>query len=466
MTFFGPGGIRGIINRDLTPEAALRLGRALGRTYSNGAIAIADDARDSAPAFKAAIVAGITASGTDAVDLGILPTPGLQHYVSTHPRVSGGVMITASHNPVEYNGIKLIQSGGVEAFREDEQAVADYAQRDVPGASWSSVGDTRAEIGAVDDYVDAIIASVDADSIRKAGLTACIDCANGAASMTTPLILAKLNVRAVSLECDVSNSARRESNPEPDNLTDLRTIVPALGADLGVAHDVDGSRASFIDASGRFIDGDIVGAFVAKDIVSDEQEVVTPLSSSRTLQDTVESVGGTVAYTPVGTHSVVRRILDDQAVLGVEEDGGLILPSFQTCKDGGMAVAKVLELIAKNGPLADQVATLPRYFKVKLTVDCPDELKDRVMDGFRMDLDGKDLKVDSTDGYRIAYRDGWILIRASATEARIRIYSESADQEKAETRAKEAYGKAVNFIQDAESGQVSRGSSRGPRRPR
>lgn len=448
MTLFGSGGIRGIINRDLTPEAALRLGRAIGRTYK-GQIAIADDARDSAPAFKAAILAGITASGSDAVDLGILPTPGLQHYVRAHPRVSGGIMITASHNPVEYNGIKLIQAGGVEAFREDEQALSEYAQRDVPSVPWSAVGDTRSEIGAVEDYVDAVVASVDADAIRSAGLTAGIDCANGAASLTTPLILAKLNVRTVSLECDVSSAARRESNPEPDNLSDLRTVIPALGADLGVAHDVDGSRASFIDASGRFIDGDIIGALVAKSVVSEGQEVVTPFSSSRTLQDTVESLGGTVAYTPVGTHSVVRRILDDQAALGVEEDGGLILPSFQTCKDGGMAVAKVLELIAKNGPLADQVSALPRYFKLKLTVDCPDDLKDHVMDGFRRDLDGKGLKVDATDGYRIAYRDGWILIRASATEDRIRIYSESADQEKAETRAKEAYGKAVRFVQEA-----------------
>lgn len=452
MTFFGPGGIRGIINRDLTPEAALMLGRAIGRTYK-GTIAVADDARDSAPALKAAIVAGITASGSDAVNLGILPTPGLQHYMRAHPRISGGIMITASHNPAGYSGIKLIQAGGVEAFREDERVLVEYVRRDMPGVQWSDIGDIRAEMGALDDYVDAVVSVVDAEAIRAAGLTVCIDCANGAASLTTPAILARLGVRVVSLGCDISASIRRESNPEPDNLSDLRSAVPAIGADLGVAHDADGSRAAFIDASGRFVDGDVIGALVAKSMVSEGQEVVTPLSSSRTLQDAVESVGGTVAYTEVGTHAVVRRILDDQAALGVEEDGGLIVPSFQLCKDGGMALVKVLELIVRDGPLSDQVATLSRYSKVKLSVECPDDLKERVMDGFRRDLDGKGLNVDSTDGFRVAYRDGWVLIRASSTEDLIRIYSESADAENAETRAKEAYGKAVRFIQDV-SGTV------------
>ncbi len=444
MALFGPGGFRGAINRDITPETALQLGRSLGRLYK-GTIAVADDARDSAPAFKAAILAGITASGCAAVDLGTLPTPALHHHVASHPRITAGVMLTASHNAQDYNGIKLILQGGRDASPEDEAILFDYFRRELPEESWSTVGEIRSEYGAADDYVDAVISAVDADAVRKAGLTACIDCINGAAAVTTPRILAELGVRTVSLGCDIG-SVRHDSGGS----SDLSAVVPAVGADLGVLHDADGSRAIFVDSDGVCIAGDEIGALVARTMISEGSEVVTPFTSSRTLEETVSSLGGTVAYTPVGTRAVLRRMMDDDAALGVEEDGGLIVPSFQMCRDGGMALAKVLEIIAKGGSLKEQVSALPRYTKVKLVLDCPSEEKMAVMDLIRFRLGSTGTAFDDSDGLRMQYPDGWALVRASSTEDAIRVFSESGDASVAESRAKELYGMAAEAVAETE----------------
>ncbi|MDO5861417.1 MAG: phosphoglucosamine mutase [Thermoplasmata archaeon] len=465
MTLFGANGVRGIVNRDITPEVALQLGRAIGRTFQ-GTVAIAADARDSSPALKAGVCSGMMEVGAEVVDLGILPTPALQMYVRDHPAIAGGVMVTASHNTQEYNGLKLVLQGGIEATREDEQALDAFYSREIAGEPWSGVGECRTERGAVESYVDAIVANVDAEAIRKAKLTVCVDCANGAAGLTTPHILKRLGVDSVILGGDPLGYPRRESDPIRENLADLMTVTPAIHADFGIAHDGDGGRAIFVDGDGNYIDGDIAGALVARSILEDEKgKVATPISSSMVLQDTVEASGGLMRYTAIGSHEVVRKMIESKAVFGVEENGGMVFPAVQMCRDGGMALAKMLEIVAKGGSLAEQVAQLPVYHTVKVRVECADEAKAALLDMFVSEAQEGGYHTDMTDGLKVSCDDGWLLLRPSTTEQCFRIYSEAKDQSVAEERAQTTADHAAQFLAGFKP-QVSRGSSREPRGPR
>ncbi len=447
-TIFGANGVRGIVNSDLTPEVVFKLGRAVGRTFP-GEVALATDARDSAHAVRTALSAGIMASGSDVLDLGMLPTPALQYYVRTHPRVAGGVMITASHNSQDHNGLKLVLQGGVEATREDEQALESLFSREVPEGGRSKPGACRSESGAAEDYVDAIVSHVDAEAIRAAGLTICVDCANGAACATTPMLLKKLGVRAVSLECDPLGTPRRESDPTPENLSDLMSVVPRVHAAFGAAHDSDGGRTVFIDGDGGYVRGDSAGALIARGILATKKgKVVTSVSSSKVVEDVVEANGGLVKYTGVGSHSVIRKMIENAAVFGIEEDGGMVFPEMQMCRDGGMALAEMLETVAKGGPLKDQMSGFPAYYMVKLRVDCPDGLKGKVMNMFSRELEGSDLSIDITDGLKVSYDDGWVLIRPSTTEECLKIYADSSDAGAAESNAKSTVEMAKSFVEE------------------
>ncbi len=437
LALFGPSGVRGVINKDLTPEVALQLGRAVGRTF-DGTVAVATDARDSARAVASGVMSGLMSMGKDVVYLGLLPTPAFQYYVRTHDEITGGVMVTASHNPEQYNGLKMIMQDGVEATEEDEAALESFFNHDIRPVSSSDVGTMRCEEGAIDDYLDAIISYVDAESIRNAKLTVCVDCASGATSLTTPALLRRLNVKAVTMGCDPTGTPTRESDPRLENLWELMALTNVVHPDLSVAHDSDGSRAIFICGDGTFLNGDESGALMAKYILTEKKgKVVSPVSSSHVLRDVVETNGGLMKYTEVSSHMVIRKMIENMAVFGVEENGGMVFPEFQMCKDGGLALAKVLEMVAKCGALENMVAELPRYHLVKRRVDCPDNMKRVILDQFVKDIsDG--YHYDTTDGIKATSNDGWILLRPSTTEACFRIYSESTDAGTSESRADQA----------------------------
>lgn len=445
MTLFGINGVRGTANRDLSPEVALQIGRAVGRTYG-GRIALATDARDSAEMLKSAVSAGIMAVGSDIVDLGILPTPVLQYYVRTHDDITGGVVITASHNPPEHNGFKFIGEDGVEATREDEQALESFCNTDIHPAPWGEIGEVFPGTGAVSDHVDAVISRVDADAIRAANLTVCVDCANGATCEATPLLLKRLKVRAFTINADPqSESPGRTSEPTEESLAPLMTLVRQVGADLGAAHDADGDRTIFVTDKGDYVIGDVSLALIARAVLTDHPgKVVTPISSSALVEDVVESSGGLVKYTPVGSHVVVRKMVENKAVFGGEENGGLIFPDLQLCRDGIMALAKMLECVAKNGPLSEQIAGFDTYHHVKGSVPCPDSVKAKLLDHFVNGTEG--MRTDIADGLKIYFDDGWVLLRPSTTEELFRIYSESKDGNVAATRAEKYLAEAEDFV--------------------
>ena len=450
---FGTNGVRGIVNDDMDVALALQLGKAIGSVL-RGTIAIANDTRVSSDMLSMAVISGLTSVGCDVRNLGMIPTPALQYYVKCNSDVIAGVMITASHNPPEYNGIKVIEGDGTEASSETENEIEQKYAEDIPGVSWSDVGTVRTVSGAGEDYVNAIVSIVDVSAIRKANFVAVLDCANGASCYTSPLLLKKLGVRAITLNA----SPRGEfpghlSEPTEDNLGDLKRMVRETKANIGFAHDGDADRCVFVDNRGNYVPGDIALTLLAKARVEANGggEVVTPIATSSLIDEVITGAGGKVVRTAVGAPKVARRMIDDKALFGGEENGGLIFPDFQLCRDGGMAIARMLESIAKTQqPLRKQIEALPVYYTAKRKVECSKALYEPIRKFIIASSSG--VKIDETDGLKLLFDDGgWVLARPSGTEALYRVYAESKDRDKANEMAAYYEKLILDFIADSAS---------------
>ena len=428
---FGTNGIRGVVNQEMNASFALEVGGAIG-SYMGGKVAVATDCRTSADMIKSAVAAGLMASGVSVLDLGMLPTPALQFYVK-NSGVKGGVMITASHNPPEFNGIKCIDYDGTEMPREKEERIeAIYFNKTSVHKNWKSVGSIDPVEGVARAYSAAIKQHVNVNAISVAKLNVVLDCANGAATATSPNLLADLGVRVVSLNANPQGTfPGHPSEPTADNLKDLMATVKATGADLGIAHDGDADRTIFVDDKGKFIFGDRSLAIVARHVVKQKGGgiVVTPVSTSSCVEDVVKAEGGEVIYTRVGSPVVARKMIEVGAVFGGEENGGLIFPEHQYCRDGGMTAAKMLEIVAAEGPLSKLLTKIPEYCLDKRKMECPDARKEEVLaqivETFAQE------RVDSTDGIKVYFGEGWTLIRPSGTEPIFRIFSEAKSIEAA-----------------------------------
>ncbi|MBO4503001.1 MAG: phosphoglucosamine mutase, partial [Candidatus Methanomethylophilus sp.] len=229
---FGTNGVRGVVNQDMNSQLALQMGKAIGAVMP-GTVAIATDTRYTCDMIRSAVSSGLMAVGCDVLYLGAIPTPALQYYVKTH-QVSAGVMITASHNPPEFNGIKVIDSDGTEASAEHEKEIEDKYDETIPLTEWGKIGSCKEVSGAADDYVDAIISKLDVDAIKAANLTVILDCTNGASFYTSPLLLRKLGVRAITLNADMQGEfPGHPSEPTAENLKDLLYLTKAVNADIG-----------------------------------------------------------------------------------------------------------------------------------------------------------------------------------------------------------------------------------------
>ncbi len=435
---FGTNGVRGIANSDMNPDLATNLARAIGSFFKTGEIAIASDTRTSSDMLRNAVTAGILSTGMSVRDLGVLPSPALQFAVK-NGGYNGGIIITASHNPPEFNGIKVIDSKGLELARRDEEEIESYYfNRTFMTASWESIGGTRYDAQWSDKYVQGMLGRLDTELIRGRRFKVVLDCANGASYMTSPALLAELGCEVTTLnEQPDGLFPGHPSEPTPENLKDVSATVRESGADVGIAHDGDADRTIFIDEKGEFLQGDKSLALMAGFVLRVKKGlVVTPVSSSSLVEDVVKRAGGEVLYSRVGAPIVARTMLEKKAVFGGEENGGMIFPEHQYCRDGAMAAGKVLEMLAVIGePLSVLVSELPIYYNTKTKVECPDEKKSEALTVMAETVSS--LKVDKTDGLKIYGENEWVLIRPSGTEPIIRVYAEARSRERAEALAKD-----------------------------
>ncbi len=436
---FGTNGIRGVVGKDMTADLAVRVGHAIGTHFGPGSVALARDPRLSGPMLARAVAAGLMASGLEVIDLGMVPTPCAQYYVHTHTGLKGGVVITASHNPREFNGIKALDAQGMEMAREEEEAIeAVYFQETFTAADWSAVGDLRSDSNAADHYLRGILSKVDVDAIRRRRLTVVADPANGAGCATTPYLLRALGCRVLTVNGQPDGAfPGRLPEPTVEHIGDLMRMVVEAKADLGVAHDGDADRAIFVDEKGSFLYGDKSLALLARaELASHVGLVVTPVSTSSVLEEVVNAAGGHLVRTRVGSPIVARTMLAQGAVFGGEENGGIIFPAHQFCRDGGMTLAKMLEVLSKEGkPLSALAASLPQYSLQKVAVEVPVEKREATLASLLRLVEGRE--VDTTDGVKIRAPDGWVLVRPSGTEPLFRVYAEAKSPERAKALAAE-----------------------------
>jgi len=443
---FGTNGIRGVVGTEITVEFALEMGLAIG-TYFEGEIVIGTDSRTSNHMLKNAVIAGLLSSGCDVRDIGMAPTPSVQYSVAKSD-ASAGVMITASHNPPQFNGIKVIDTDGTEPHFSKELDIENiYFTKSHIMRDWQSVGTLRYDDEGNARYLDGILDNVEASQIGDKKLRAVIDCANGVGALVTPGLFSELGIEVISMyqELDGRNPAH-PSEPTPENLEALMNKVVDEGASFGVAHDGDADRTIFIDENGKYIWGDRSFAALAGYIVSKYpgSYVVSTIATSDCVSDMVLRNGGKVVQTRVGSPVVARKMIELDAVFGGEENGGLILARHQYCRDGAMTAALMAEMISVKGSLSELMKDVPVYHQVKLKTECPNERKKEVLESLLASVG--DRKIDSTDGLKIYEEGDWVLVRPSGTEPIIRIFSQSKSDEKASSLATDYMHKLKKII--------------------
>ncbi len=441
---FGINGVRGVVNETLTPDVALKLGRAVGRYY-DGSVAVAMDTRISSDMIKDAVVSGLLAEGCSVFDLGVIPVPALQYFVKSHDDILGGVMVTASHNTAEYNGIKCITSTGDELGDAGKKKIEENYDSDLQSHS-NRPGTVTEIMRGAQEYVSAILDHTHVSDIKRAKLRVVVDCANGAASFTTPMLLQNLGVYTVTLNANPQGEfPGRPSEPTEENLSDVIALIKAAGADLGVAHDLDGDRVVFITSEGKFVEGDVALAIMAKYILSGKKgKIVTPVSTSSVVEDTVKENGGSIVYTAVGSPIVAKTMREERAIFGGEESGGMIFPEFQYCRDPALAIVRMLECIITSGPIQEQIDKLPMYHMEKRDFACPEGKKEALLEHIKENC--SEGRTEDIDGLKVFFDDGWVLARPSGTEDKFRIFSESTDPDTAVARAEEFENDAIEFL--------------------
>ena len=443
---FGTNGIRGIVNREMTSALALHAGMAWGSLLKieteRPVILIGTDARISNDMLKTAMSSGFLSVGCDVVDVGLVPTPSLQYAVKTR-EYDGGVIITASHNPPEFNGIKGVDHEGVELYKQMEEAIEQrYFTKDFEPVTWDQVGHYFRWEDAVVHHIQGVLNLVDAKLIQKQHFHVVLDCGHGAGSVMAPHLLQKLGCTVTEVFCSPDGRfPGRHSEPIPEHLTQLRkTVSQENNVVFGIAQDGDADRAIFIDEQGTFIPGDQSLTLLGKQEVQIKKGgiCVTPVTTSTSFEETITKHGGKVITCKVGSPAVARVMLRHHAILGGEENGGLIYPQLQHCRDSFITIAKMLELLAKEQrPLSTLIKELPRYHVFKIKLPCPNHKKQHVMESFveAIKKDTDILRIDETDGVKLFVHNGWVIIRPSGTEPIFRVFAETKDAQQSKTLA-------------------------------
>jgi phosphomannomutase / phosphoglucomutase len=421
---FGTNGIRGVVGETITSQFAYGIGSSVASLFKNRKILVGRDGRSSSQMLAEAAVAGILAQGCGVEDCGVITTPGLQFLakISSTP----GLVITASHNPPEYNGFKVVDSDGIEIPRLKEERIEDLVVKD----SWKvskTPGQREQRSLPLDPYLTSVRTYVEEERLSKKPLKIAVDAGNGVSALTTPVLLRRMGCSVVTINDNIDGRfPGRNSEPRPENLGPLSTLVREEKAAFGVAHDGDGDRAVFVDDTGVVHSGDDSLTLIADEILRKKagSKVVTPVNTSMSVTEVARKRKGRVVLTPVGSIHVARTMVREKAILGGEENGGIFYAPHQPVRDGTMATVLILNSILENKlPLSKLMARLPTFFMAKEKRKCPDKKKSDVMKKIRQRLGER---VTSTiDGVRVDVIDrGWFLVRPSGTEPLIRIYVE------------------------------------------
>ncbi|MGA9843740.1 MAG: phosphoglucosamine mutase [Nitrososphaeraceae archaeon] len=429
---FGTNGVRGIFGRELEFDLTVNLSYSLATFFKSGRIVMARDARLSSPILSRLVSSTINSAGLDVWDAGIIPTPCLQ-FATKKSRYSGGIMITASHNPPQYNGIKPIASDGVEISREDELKVEEiYFHKKF--SRIDGLGMLYKDDNIIDPYLDAVLSLVDTEKIRARKFKVVMDLGNGVQGFVAPLLLRQLGCHVITINGVLDgNFSGRGSEPTPTNLSPLCNIVRDLGADFGVAYDGDGDRSIFCDEKGIVYPGDKTGTLLVRHLLRSRHryaEIVCPINTTMLVPLVAKEENSKVVFTKVGSVEVSREMLTRKSIIGLEENGGFMYGELNQVRDGAMTTALMLDMLAstENESLSQMLSKLPKTFQYKSSFDC------RTIDLANKAVElclhhNNPQKTETIDGVKIWFdKDSWLLVRPSGTEPLLRIYAESFDE--------------------------------------
>tara|TARA_B100000029_G_scaffold473536_1_gene515017 strand:- start:41 stop:1387 length:1347 start_codon:yes stop_codon:yes gene_type:complete len=424
---FGTNGVRGIFGNDFNLEFINDLVTSIANHYQNGKILVAIDGRNSSSIIEKIVSSALNYSGLDCHLAGLIPTPCLQ-FATKNLGYDGGIMITASHNPPEYNGIKSIASDGVEISRDDEQKIEEiYFNK-----NWkkpAKFGVTTNEDRAIQVYIDAIKSHVDISKIIPRKLRVAIDLGNGAQAITVIRLCKELGCDVFVINENIDgNFPGRGSEPTPENLSDLSSLVKNNQADVGIAFDGDGDRSIICDNEGTVITGDNSAILLCNYLLkkNPNSTVITCLNSGTSIEKLVSDTDSKVIRTKVGSVEVSRRMVIENALIGFEENGGFMYGKHNQVRDGAMTLALVLDLLANSQlTLSENIRSLPVSYTTKDKIPCSIDNASKIISHLLTEFPDS----DTSDGIKIILdSQNWIMIRPSGTEPIIRIYAESNSQ--------------------------------------
>jgi phosphomannomutase len=424
-------GVRGVVGDSLTPTLLVRFAQAFGTYTGSGTVVIGRDTRTSGEMVKQSVVAGLLSSGCRVVDIGVCPVPTVQLLVR-HQRAQGGICITASHNPAEWNALKFIGSDGLFLGSGPARELLDiYHQGEytkVPGAEMRAVEELR---GATDVHVRAVLDALGRLPRRERRPRVVLDSCNGAGSVVTPRLLEALGAEVFTVNTTPDGLFPRPAEPLPENLGALCAAVREHAADLGLAQDMDADRLAVVDERGRPVGEDYTLVLAALYVLGREPgPVVANLSTSSALAAAAARFGCPVTLSKIGEANVTEEMRRVGAVLGGEGNGGVIYPRINFGRDSLVGAALILHLLAESGETVSGIlATLPPYALVKEKLACPSH---KIKDALRMvEREYEGYASDRRDGVKIMLPDGWFLVRGSNTEPIIRVVAEAPTEEKA-----------------------------------
>jgi len=443
--FFGTNGIRGVFKKDFTLEFIHDMTLAIGTYFKDGPILIGYDGRNSSPIIAKTVCSALNSCGIDCRNAGLVPTPCLEYAVKKL-QYNGGIMITASHNPPQYNGIKPAANDGVEVSREDELKI----EKIFLEKSWiknsSKYGITENENKAIDVYIQGILSHIDFEKIQSRKFKVVLDLGNGAQAVTAPIFCKKIDCEIFLINEKIDGSfPGRGSEPTPQNLQELSEAVRKHNADLGIAFDGDGDRSIFCDNKGNILTGDKSALVLTKHILNKipDSLVVTCLNSGSSIENIANQFDSKVIRTKVGSVEVSRTMVPTGALIGFEENGGFMFGPHNQVRDGCMTLGLMLDLLSSSSDsLSEKIKQLPDSFTTKDKISCSSENAKKIIQTLKEEFPNS----DTTDGIKISNNPtNWIMIRPSGTEPIVRIYGEAETQEKLDLLMSE-YLKKTNFI--------------------
>jgi len=426
----GVSGIRGRVGEALTPEIIAQYAGGFGawasrRGHSNRVV-VGRDSRVSGPMFHRVVLSALQSVGCDVIDIGLTTTPTCQLAVEHH-HAAGGLMISASHNPIEWNALKFIGPTGL--FLENTEGIEMRAlvEQGIPRAQWSELGSIEIDDGAVARHIDRVLSIpyVDVEGIRRRQFHVALDCVRGAGAIIMPALLERLGCRVSAINLETDGRFPRPPEPVPENLGDLERLVLQSGAAIGFAVDPDVDRLALVSDLGKAIGEDYTLALAAKLVLRHRSgPLVTNLSTSRLVEDVAAAAKMPVVRAPVGEVNVAVRMRDDHAPIGGEGNGGVILTEVHLGRDAPIGAALLLQLLhEENKPLSQIASALPRYVIVKDKLNRPDAKLDTVYEALRSAF--PDAAADTQDGLRLSWPDRWVHVRPSGTEPIVRVIAEA-----------------------------------------